>query len=77
MKYYTSLAVAALLGNAQAIQVGQKAQTKMPHHFDVEENMELQIDQTLRAKESIELSQETAKCKAGINRFTNGTDNTW
>jgi len=82
-------AIAALLANTNAIQVKSeiRAQQKahqlekneaiMTHMQDVDENMYMQVDQTVALKTRISTKAQGSECSFGINRFTNGTDNTW
>lgn len=76
MKFTTSIAVAALLGNVSAINVKRSEMFQ-----DVDENMELEMSASLASKLKAQVSTRVSavdpSCTAGINRFTNGTDNTW
>ena len=82
-------AIAALLANTNAIQVKSeiKAQQKahqlekneaiMTHMQDVDENMYMQVDQTVALETRTTTKAQGSECSFGIDRFTNGTDNTW
>ena len=82
-------AIAALLANTNAIQVKSeiKAQQKahqleqnediMTHMQDIDENMYMQVDQTVALKTKTSTKAQATDCGFGIKRFTNGTDNTW
>jgi len=82
-------AIAALLANTNAIQVKSeiKAQQKahqlekneaiMTHMQDVDENMFVEVDQTVALKTRTTTKALGSGCSFGIDRFTNGTDNTW
>jgi len=82
-------AIAALLANTNAIQVKseikaqqeahqlEKNEAIMTHMQDVDENMYMQVDQTVALETRTTTKAQGSECSFGIDRFTNGTDNTW
>jgi hypothetical protein len=68
-----SLAVAALLGISEAVNVAHAPNTDVEEQLvDLEESLELELQEKSKVS-----SLSGAKCKDGVKRFTSGADNTW